>query len=277
MSVVISSALAATAAFQANADTPLIGYETRVTTANISSTTETDDDPATNLANPSTALKWTGVVVSPAVDEYITVDVQTAEEMDYVGIARHNFGTAQITVSVEGVTDGDASPEVWEELVGETLLADDGPAIFRFTAQALAKIRLRLQPGSEAPTLAVLYTGKLLELERNIYVGHTPITLGRRTKTVTPRSESGNFLGRIVLNQMTETKVDLDYLTPDWYRANFDPFVEAAEESPLFFAWRPGDYPDEVGFCWLTNDPIPQNSLANGMMSVSLDLRGIVT
>lgn len=277
MRVVISSALAATEAFQDNENSPLIGYQNLATAANLSSTTAAANRPVTNLANPSTFLKWTGLAASPGEDEYITADVQSTEDMDYVGIARHNFGSAQIPVSVEGLSDADASPQVWEELVSETLLADDGPAIFRFTAQALAKIRLRLQPGTQAPTLAALYTGKLLVMQRNVYVGHTPITLGRRRDTVNRRSESGNFMGRIVRSEWTQTDVAFANLTPAWYRANFDPFVEESAETPFFWAWRPGDYPDEVGYAWLTDDPVPENSLPNGMMSVRLQMRGIVT
>lgn len=275
MSVVISSALAATEAFQANSNTPLIGYQNLVTTSNITATTAATGSPATNLANPSTLLTWTGANLSPLATEYLTANVQSVEGLDYVGIARHNLGTAQTIVSVEGVTDGGASPEVWTELVGETMLADDAPAIFRFTSQALAKVRLKLQPGTVAPSIAVMYTGKLLQIQRNIFVGHTPITYGRRTEFATSRTESGNFGGRIVLSEWTETKLSLSLLTSAWYRANFDAFVDAAKTDPFFFAWRPGDYPAEIGYCWTTDDPIPQNDDATGMMSVGLSMRGI--
>jgi hypothetical protein len=47
-------------------------------------------------------------------------------------------------------------------------------------------------------------------------------------------------------------------------------------ERPFFFAWRPDAYPYEVGYCWLTNDPQPSNALPNGMMSVSLEMAGVV-
>ena len=278
MSVVISSALAATSAFQSNDNTPLIGYENLVTTSNISSTTETSSDPVTNLANPSTHLVWTSTQdLSPDEDEYVTVDIQTTDDVDYVAIARHNLGTAQAVVSVEGLSDESASPTEWEELVGESMLADDKPAIFRFTAQALAQIRLRIQAGTEAASIGVMYVGKLLLVQRNLYVGHTPITYGRKTKFINARSESGNFLGRVKLNQRTVTSVELSKLTATWYRNNFDAFVKAAETDPFFFAWRPGDYEDEVGFVWLTDDPVPRNELANGMMAVSFDMTGIVT
>src|SRR5690606_8959527 len=99
---------------------------------------------------------------------------------------------AQITVSVEGRDEIEGSPETeWVELVGETLLADDGPVIFRFTPQPLAQIRLRMQPGSALPTAAVVYVGKLLVMERSFPVDgrFTPFPLGRAVRAVDGFSE----------------------------------------------------------------------------------------
>ena len=280
MSVVISNSLTlgdvVSGGGTINGNNPIIGYRNLVTTANLSSTTQDPNYPTTNLGNPSTSLKWVGNA-SPPADEYVTVAVNTAEEIDYVGIARHNFGTAQITVSVEGLVDAEALPEVWDEIVEETIPANDQPLILRFAPAAYASIRIRLQPGTAAPTAAVVNVGKLLVLQRRIYVGHTPINYGRSSKVVNAKSENGGFLGRIVLNEAVTTSVELQNLTPDWYRTYFDPFVTAAREKPFFWAWRPRDYPAECGFAWLTNDPTPNNQRPNGMMQVSFEMGGIYT
>jgi hypothetical protein len=279
MSIVISSGYVISASQSGggviNADNPLIGWRNLATAGNITTDTEVVGFPASNMANPSTNLRWVGEVSSPEADEYVTVATDSVDDMDYIAIARHNLGSAQIPVSVE-FFDVSASPPGWDELIAPVLLPNDGPALFRFPPQALASIRLRLQPGSAAPTIAVLYTGKLLVLQRRIYVGHTPINYGRSTKITNARSESGNFLGRIVLNQKTETAVALTNMTPDWYRANMEPFIQAAVEAPFFFAWRPSSYPREVGYAWLTGDPKPSNQLANGFMNVDLQMSGVV-
>ncbi|WP_088346315.1 MULTISPECIES: hypothetical protein [Rhodomicrobium] len=277
MSVVISGSLSLGDIISGggiiNANNPVIGWQQRATAANISATTAAAGFPASNLANPSTNLRWLGVA-GPG-DQFITVEVNSVEDIDYVGIARHNFAAAQIPVSIEGLTEA-GSPEGWQELVGEVILPNDGPALFRFTPQGLTAIRIRLRPGTAAPTAAVVYVGKLLVLQRRIFVGHTPINYGRTAKVVNGRSESGNFLGRIVLNESTQTSVDLQNLTPAWYRAYMEPFIQASKEAPFFFAWRPGDYPLEVGYAWMANDPQPSNQAANGMMQVKLDIGGIV-
>jgi hypothetical protein len=255
-------------------DNPVIGWRTLIQAGGLQSTTAAPGFPVSNLGNPATHLRWEGVVSTPAQDEIITLNVSSVDEVDYVGIARHNFGSAQIPVSLERL-DETADPDVWVELIAPVLLPNDGPAIFRFAPQGAANLRIRLQPGLAAPTAAVVYAGKLLVLQRRLYVGHTPIVDGRVTQVVNGRSESGAFLGRIITGQMTQTGIELQNLTPAWFRAHMRPFLADAQERPFFFAWRPGSYPREVGYCWLTNDPQPSNQRANGMMQVSLKLAGV--
>lgn len=253
---------------------PVVGYRTIATAATISTDTEADGFPASNLANPATHLRWEGELSSPEADEHITVSNPDIEDLDYIAVARHNFFTAQIPVSVEYL-DEDASPDTWVELIEPVILPNDGPALFRFPKLAYSAIRLRMQPGLAAPTAATVYAGELLVIQRRLYVGHTPINLGREVSTANPKSISGNFLGRIVLGEKRRTTVALRNLTPDWYRANMDPWLLAAQEAPFFWAWRPGDYPLEVGYCWFPSEPTPKNQLANGMMQIDLPLEGI--
>lgn len=279
MSVVISSSLVISPVSSGGGvitgDNPLIGYDNIVTTSSITGTTEDPDFPVTNLANPATHLRWAGLVSSPEDDEYITLSNADAAQVDYIALARHNFFTAQIAVSVEAL-DVDASPDTWVELIAPVILPSDGPALFRVPKFAYASIRLRLQPGSAAPTVAVVYCGALLVLQRRMYVGHTPINMGRTITCASMRSISGNFLGRIVLGRKVATNISLQNLTPDWYRTYMAPFVAAAEEIPFFFAWRPSSYPNEVGYAWLSGDAIPKNQRTNGMMQIDLDLEGVI-
>jgi hypothetical protein len=276
--VVISSSLTVVAGVDGlNTNSPIIGYQNLVTSTNIAATTEDGDFPASNLANPATHLRWKSGAGSPSSDEYITVTLNTAEQVDYLGIAVHNFGTSLAAVSVEGTIEAPGgSPDPWFELITPQLLPDDGPVIFRFNVQSLHSIRLRIQPSQVTPYLAVLYVGELLVLQRRIYVGHTPVKFGRRLNVANHRSISGNFLGRIVLGETTGTTIALKNLTASWYRSYMDPFLIEAKEIPFFFAWRPGSYPNEVGYVWLTEDPEPANQLSNGMMQVSLNVEGVV-
>ena len=276
MSVVISSSLTLSGSISGggivNADNPLIGYENLATPSNLTTTTEDAGFPAINLANPATHLRWQGTSI--VTDEYITIAAETAELLDYIGIAGHNFWSVQIPVSIEVLIS--TGPDVWAEIVSPLIPPNDGPLLFRFTPQAITSIRVRLQPGLAAPRAAVVYLGKLLVLQRRLYVGHIPMPYGRSLSTANPRSISGAFLGRIVLSEKTGTAIELQNLTASWYRIYMEPFLIAAKEVPFFFAWRPGSYPNEVGYGWLSGDPKPVNQRNNGMMQVTLDLEGVV-
>lgn len=277
MTTVISSSLVLSGALigdDVNENNPIIGYQNLVTDSNISATSGASGYPVSNLANVSTFLRWKASVVT---QQYITILLDTPDDIDYLAVARHNFGSNGNVVSVEGLNDATSSPTDWFELVGETLLADDSAVIFRFTPQPLLAIRLRIQAGTAAAFAAVMYVGKLLILQRRIYVGHTPVIYGRSQSLANHMSINGEFLGRIVLSEKIGSEVEMKNLTPGWYRAYMEPFLLAARDQPFFFGWRPGDYPYESGFVWLTADPKPSNQLPNGMMQVQLSMAGIST
>lgn len=248
---------------------PLFGYRSLVTPTGVASGNAAAGYPITNVANVSTASFWRA---SDTTQQYITVTISPADTVNYVGIARHNFATGGVAVSIE-TQEGLGDP--WVEVIEPSIPANNNALIFRFTAQTAYGVRIKLGAGTVAPEAAVVYVGQVLSSSQRIYVGHSPIVLNRQVEVVSGLSESGNYLGRIVTGSSLSTGVSLTHLEPDWYRANFDPFVKAAETVPFFFAWRPVSYPDEVAFAWLTNNPQPSNMLPNGMMQVSLEMSGV--
>lgn len=251
-----------------NANSPIIGIDNQLTTGNVTATDAASGYPVTNLANPSTLERWTA---SSTGIKYLTCTLPGSKLIDYVGLAAHNFGTAGIAVSVEADTGSG-----YTEVVAPVLLPDDRPLIIRFDRGTYAGVRVKLGTGSAAAQCAVMYVGKYLALQRNLYVGHTPINLNRNRNVITGMSEDANFLGRITTGRTASTSISLQNLTPGWYRTYMDPFLEQAETRPFFFAWRPQGYPREVGFCWLTGNPTPKNQRANGMMQIDLSLGGLV-
>lgn len=273
--IVISQALVLSPAADEPLTNPVIGWHNLVTTATLTSDTEADGFPVTNLVNPATNLLWRGETESPAADEHLVVDVSGyTDPIDYLAVARHNFGSAGIIVSVEYL-DTEESPPVWTELVEEQMLADDAPVIFRFTPQALESIRLRMQPGSEPPEAAVLYVGKLLVFEQGVQGDYTPLPFGRVTNIVSGVSEAGDFLGRITTGASSQSDARFANLTPAWIRARLDPFLEVSADIPFFFAWSPDAYPEEVGFAWLENNAQPAFNI-DGYGSVDLNMTGVL-
>lgn len=250
-----------------NPNSPLIGYDNKVTTTNVAASSADADFPVTNVANPATFLKWKAT--STAANT-LTVSGLSGSTTNYVGIAAHNLGSKAIPVTIQG--DSGAG---FVTIVQATTLTDDQPTIFRFpSGVAYTSVRLSLGTGTDAAQIGVVYVGTLLALQRRIYVGHTPIKFGRSTKIVNGMSESGQYLGRIITGQSRESAFSLQNMTPGWYRKNFDPFLVAAKDTPFFWAWRPFSFPLEVGYCWLRNDPKVANQRSNGMMSITLELGG---
>lgn len=274
MSLVISSAVVlADAADDLSLNHPVIGWHNVVTASTIVATNEDPNYPASNLANPATHLEWRS---DNDGDQYITITTNEVDPIDYLAVAGHNFATDEIPTSV-GYFDT-SSPPVWVELVEETILPDDGPVIYRFEAQSLSQISLKLQVSSDLhlPIAAVVYVGKLLVIERKIYVGHTPLPDGIKSSVVNGRSESGKFLGRIELGEWRESTIPLSLVSPDWFRTYMRPFLREGKNLPFFFAWRPEDYPFETGYGWLTEDPAPVPTGPSNLIAFDMKVSGVV-
>lgn len=272
--IVVSPSLVLEKSGALGANNPLIGYEQLATLSNISATSADANNPVTNLCNPATNLLW---VSASTTTQYITVMHDRIDPIDYVGVAEHNWGSTNCIISIEGFAERDEDDlPIWFELVAR-VLQDDAPAIFRFTPQSLIGVRVKLVPNGVAPQAANLRVGKLLVLPRPIYVGHSPITLTRQRSASNGRSERGKFLGRIITQESVSTSAALQHLPKGWYRETFQPFVEAVGNDAFFWAWRPQEFPNEVGYCWLTSDPVPVNSNPEGFLEVELSLGGVVT
>ena len=260
--------------------TPLIGYHSIVTSANISANKQDVNFPASNLANPATNQEWHSASAatspdSPDVPVEITVANGLPATLDYVAIAGHNFGTAGITVSL---LDNASST-----LIAGFVPTNDDPIIMWFTPTTTASVKIRLVPGASNMTAraAVVYVGKLLVCERGFDVDanfNIP-RFGRRTEVVQGKNSRGDYLGRIVLSTFLDgITVVFEHFTPDWYRSKFDPFLlEAQQDVPFFFAWNPLEYPLETAYCWLTDDPDQLTNPVTRRQQIQLKMGGFTS
>jgi hypothetical protein len=252
------------AASDVNADNGVIGRHNLVTASNIESTTEASGFPVTNLANPLTALLWRG---SSAAEELVTVSLAGDTEVDYAALARHNFGSAGIAVSVETTINGTE----WTEVAAPRIPADDSPLPLRYARAVVTGVRLRLAAGSAAPQASVLHVGALTIVEKRHWVGQTPITYGRQPNIVAGQSINGQITGSITVGGTLRTRLPLRLITPEWYRAQLDPLFRSPR--PYFFYWwRPGEYPHEGGFGQVQGNPVPDNALVNRLMAIDIDI-----
>lgn len=251
-----------------DANNPWVGYHTVLTVGNVSADQEDPEFPVSNLSNVSTAEKWKGLTTGA---QSVTINEGALEECDYFALAKHNLGSsgAQVTLQVsdDGVTWVDAS---------ETIAPGNDFAIMsRFEALTSAFWRLAILPGTEPPQITVVYLGKLLVMQRSLYVGHTPLTLGRSQNVTVGRSEDGQFLGLYLRSTTLVSTADFKNLTPGWYRNLFDPLAASMASRPFFWAWRPASYPEEVGYAWSKGGVSVSNQSPNGLMQVSFPMEGV--
>lgn len=258
---------------------PLVGYRNLLTTTNITADEAAASFPASNLANPSTAEKWKGLTDA---EQSLTVALASPQLCDYVGLARHNLGTIGCTVKVQTSTDGD----VWTDLCDDFIPGDDAAIMVRFDQTTASYFRVLLTPDTDTvPELAVMYLGRLLVLQRNIYVGHTPITMSYAATVSVGLSESGEFLGRITRRANPANEVKQASITATWARDSLKPFYDRCQgvsvdrdAIPFFFAWRPTTFPNEVCYGWFPegSPPTVSNSRPNGMMDAGFSIQAIL-
>lgn len=250
-------------------DNPRIGYDNLITAGSLSSDEADADFPLTNLENDASYPPWKG---ETAASQNIVAALTGAQTVDYIGLARHNFGTASITYTLEHAS---SSGGPWTSIVSNSP-SDDRPILHQFTETTDSFFRLALSGMTAVPELAVWYLGQILVVERRIYVGHSPITLSPNRRVSTGRSENGQFLGRVRRATTYRARISLQNLDPDWYRNNLDPFVDVVDSQAFFWAWRPESFADEVAYCWADEEPRPANQRSNGMMQWDLSIQGIV-
>lgn len=257
---------------------PVIGWQNLVTVNNITVTTEnTDGFPGTNLANPSTHLKWQNASGSPAGNDYITIGGLNSP-VSYVAFAGHNFGSEAFTLTVQVQTATD-SPAGWNTVVAATLITDDTPLIFQFTeVPAATGVRVLLTgDGVGNAEAAVMYVGQIMTFEKSVKldVNHNPLIRAIVSDIVSGTSESGQFVGRMVKKQWHETKYEFSYLTENFYENTLPGFLNSSVDNPFFIAGFPSDYAYDTGYVWLTKDPIPEMHPATQRFNLTLEVRGI--
>lgn len=274
MGIIVPSSYALSAEGVAHGWKPVIGWHNLATTSTLTTTYENASYPATNLANPRTNSVWKS---GSLLAQKITVLFGAEYDVDYAALARHNLGTGACPTSIQGLAAG-GDPDIdgdWTELVASQVLADNSPAMFRFTKQGLIGVRYALTPVATQPQAAVVHVGELLVLDKGLPEGHIPITYGRNVTKASPISQGGDMLGRIVQTASLSSSIVQEDLDPDWYRENLEPFRAACDEDYFFFAWSPQSYPAEVGYCEVTNDPKPVINRKTGHISISFEIAGL--
>lgn len=247
---------------------PIIAGQSQALTSNTTVTSENSSFPAINMFNPNENQRWES---SSADEQYITVTLSEDDYLDYISFAGHNFGDDTFNLSVE-TFDG----TTWTERLEPQTVSNNKPVIMKIEPVICQGIRLKIGASNTTPTISVFYAGLSLEMERNVYVGHKPINYAKTSNVINGMSENGRFIGRIIVGENYNTDVEIDNIRPSFFREKVNPFFVDSEEKPFFFAWRPKDYIDEVGFAWLRQNGSMTNQLSNGFVNISFSISAVV-
>jgi len=221
-------------------------------------TASTTDDAEKALI-PNTFERWR----PPSGAVTVKFQMSVTAEIDFIGIAAHAL-TGESFVLSTAATVGGALTE--RAAASPT---DNGALMFSFDPVTVQEIAFTATL-SAANEIGVIFAGKALQMPRNIYGGHSPITLSQVTEFQSPVSETGQFLSRNIIRQGLKTTMSWQFLDPDFYRNDFQLFVNSVRKNPFFVKWRPDLFSNEVAFCQTIGDIKPTN-MGGGhtLMSVS--------
>ncbi len=256
-------------------DEPIIAYQNRAhLNALDSGTAGKAGWPLSDATNGLTYGGWQALTAGLSEAEAI-YDFGAPVAVDYIGIAAHTLHTAGCSVELFLSTDG----VTWGTELIEIVPADDSPILGLFDSATYRYARVLVTyPGADpdpGPILGVITLGARLTVVQRIYGGHSPINLSRATAVRPVLSETGHFLGREIKRKGYRAAYTFRHLKADWYRSEFDPFVEHARSGAFFIAWRPDTFPESVAYGWTTDDIAPTNMGIRDLMEVSFTVEGL--
>lgn len=290
MSIYISNSLYLGSGLGAdfNENNPIIGYHSVLLPSDFTASSPVTGRPAANMWTPDTASVWQGNAYSGAVADYEeTIEISNSNNtvVNYLGIAKHNFGTGGYTYVFQYSEDSGVS---WDDLTTPRIVANNNAILEYFDDVTYGLFRIKLTKEDvtsvAAPIIAHIKLGAALILQRRIYVGHKPATIAKKVKKITNGSENGQYLGQEVIRSYYTTECSQDNNTPAFVREKVAPFishingdvvVQGSAPASFFFAWRPTDYPEEVVYGWTSDNIEPENEKSNGMMKWSFGMEAV--
>lgn len=266
---------------QGSLDNARIGYQNLINvltnpSASASASSAEGGFPADAVQRPDTYEYWKPT----SLPAWLTFDLgasyassPTGSFVNYVAIAAHTLGSKSVNVKAQHSPDNNT----WIDVSDVATPDDNSPIMLLFPSKGERYWRLYFDgfgSPTEMPTVGVVHIGAVLAMSRPIYGGISPITLSRETELHRSISRGGQFLGQSIRRVGFSGDFRWRHLSPSWYRANFDPFVEAARTQPFFVAWRPSDYPAEIVYGWTPDDIKPSNMGLHNLMEVGMRVHG---
>ena len=145
--------------------------------------------------------------------------------------------TRSADVLTSGVTESD-----WHDVAPSFIPPDDSPIMVLTDPITVDSMRVSVR-GNIAPELSVVKFGKALQLPRPFYGGHMPIDFAREIVYKNNKGTTGEFLGRSKKSVSLKAAYSITNVPYEWLTENWRDWQLAMEDDPVFWAWRPDNYP----------------------------------
>lgn len=178
---------------------------------------------------------------------YLTVVLDSAEPATAFAVYAHNLGDCGSSIMLQYSLDGGTT---WLNCTQDIMPAATEVIYVRFDSLAASQWRVRVNNPSIIARLGCVYVGPDLELERGCRQGFGPPKYNRDTAITNTISQGGVWLGRSLQYQDAHVTINPDFLTEDFIRDEWMPFVEHAEIYPWFLLWDPSAHADEGAWCF---------------------------
>lgn len=223
-------------------------------------------------ANDFTNQRW----AAGALPSNWTIVAAANVDVDTVFIAAHNLGSTGSTVLVQT-----ASTLGGAFTTRATIVPTDDSAIAVMinnagTAYSIRELRLAVSGASADVEVGIIRAGVALQMQRPVFGGIQPIGLTRIVETRHSISETGQWLARTIQRQASKTTMPWQNLEAAWYRSDFHPFSLTLPQTPFGFIQNPARMPESVAWCWVNQTPQPENMGVRDLMSVSLEITGLM-
>ncbi len=231
-----------------------------------SATSEKADFGVALLDNVSTDDMWLADNVTQADAK---LDLGEEKTVEHVFLLIAEADTFEVAYSTDDstYTDITSSPQTAER-----------NALVLFDAVTARYIRIRLNASSAADLgLAVVYVGRPLVMQRQVFGGLEPPSLARDDKIRPQISEGGQWLGSTVQRKGFSFSLEWRHLEYQWFQSNMQPFAEKTRGVPFPIAWRPEPgtpSENDVLLAIATDNIVPSTMSIRDYVSVSISMRG---
>lgn len=217
---------------------------------------------------PNTWQRWSFTATGSDAIQY---DMGAVFSADTICIGAHNLEGSTIDLFY----DPDTSP-LGFILIESREITSNQPIMFHLDSSVdYGRLQFNIEGASGEKFIGYIAAGIALQMQRPFFNGHVPITDGDVTRYYSNRTESGEIIGQQIRSQGYETDASWQNIDDAWYRTYFAPFKQAAKTRPFFIAWNLLEYPEDVGFCRISQDiNAPMQNGFNIRRSIDMKLLG---